>query len=135
MTNVRFKLNHWCGKPGCEGGPGDVIEVTTKTAAYLTARGGGAIVVDEVTPPAENKVQQQRDADAKAGATAEIGNTRAKADADNAAAIAADNKASADMRAAEAADVRAEAETRATAAVEARIAKEAEAAKQPASKK
>ena len=140
MNNVRFKLNHWCMKPGCSGGPGDVIEVTSKTAGYLAERGGGAIVVDEVTPPAENKVNQQRAADTKVSAKAAIENTRAKAEADNAAAIAADNKAAADLRAAEAADARTEAEARAEEAANARTARttgaeSAVATKDPPAKK
>lgn len=65
MNVVLFKLDHWCMKSGCTGGPGDVIEVSKEIAAYLTERKGGMIVSGEgVTEPAENQViRQQADPD------------------------------------------------------------------------
>jgi len=44
---MKVRLNHNCGKPGCVGMPGDVIDVSKEDADYLLER-GGAVIVEEV---------------------------------------------------------------------------------------
>lgn len=46
------ELNHNCGKPGCEGLPGDVIEVSAEDLAYLLERKGGKEVPAPPKPEA-----------------------------------------------------------------------------------
>lgn len=61
----RIRLNHNCGKPGCVGLPGDVIEVTESDAKYLLSRGGGTLV-DE---PLRRAIPEVADDDAPAEST------------------------------------------------------------------
>ena len=49
---VTVKLNHNCSRPGCEGMPGDVIDVTPENAHWLIHhKGASAVNVKE--PPAK----------------------------------------------------------------------------------
>jgi hypothetical protein len=50
----KIKLNHECHKPGCVGGPGDVIEVTQENAEFLLAH-KGAVMVDHAAEAAVSK--------------------------------------------------------------------------------
>lgn len=43
-AKLKFKLNHTCHKPGCEGSSGEVIEVTAEQAQWLSDRNGGEVV-------------------------------------------------------------------------------------------
>lgn len=87
-TVVLFRLNHWCHKPSCLGGPGDIIEISHEDADYLKARKGGEVVaVEDVTPTPDSKNQVKKQ----------------EAEEAEALVIAADQRAAADLRAAEAA--------------------------------
>lgn len=74
QTVVLFRLNHWCMRPMCLGGPGDIIKVSHEDAKYLTARKGGEVVaVEDVTstPDSKNQVKQQ-EAEAAKQTTARV---------------------------------------------------------------
>ena len=44
MSKVLFKLNHTCHRPGSVGSPGDVVEIDSFNADWLSEHGGGEIV-------------------------------------------------------------------------------------------
>ena len=70
----RFRLNHNCGKKGCEGMPGDVITVSRADADYLQERGGGEIVedaTDDTASDAAPKAKKTSTATDKAAEKAE----------------------------------------------------------------
>ena len=56
---VKFRLNHFCHRPGCEGSPTEVIEISHADADYLLARGGGSLA-DVAAKP--KKVKRDEDA-------------------------------------------------------------------------
>jgi hypothetical protein len=52
---TKVRLTHNCGKPGCEGMPGDVIEVTPANRDWLLKHKGAVVVDEGLEPDAEAK--------------------------------------------------------------------------------
>lgn len=50
MAKKFAKLNHFCGRKGCEGNPGDVIEVAPEVLKFLLDR-DGAVECDKNGAP------------------------------------------------------------------------------------
>lgn len=77
----KFRLNHHCRKPGCEGNAGEVIDVSKADADYLLDRRGGELVNGKQPPPpvrtavgpaeGEQIEDDEADEDAQADETAE----------------------------------------------------------------
>ena len=54
---MKVKLTHICHKKGCEGMPGDMIDVSPEDAAWLVQRGGAIAVVEGTPKPQPEKVE------------------------------------------------------------------------------
>lgn len=67
---MKFRLNHYCNKPGCIGKPGQVIDVSEENAAYLASVGGGKRIetaADPRPPRAEKGTPEEAPEDAASG--------------------------------------------------------------------
>lgn len=50
----RVVLTHKCNRPGCEGDPGDILDLTEDLASYLLKRKGATLVRDVRAKPAKD---------------------------------------------------------------------------------